>query len=156
MKILIACYSYTGNTLKVAEEFQKITDADLTRIDPVKNGFYLLKIWGALREHRAEINPCQTDIMDYDSLVVCCPVWAGKTPAGINQYLDDLKNIKGRKFGVFVTMKGSGNQKAAQQIRENLTEGGMEFLGQMIVTEADLKSGKYKEMVEFFAKKFQD
>jgi flavodoxin len=154
MKILIACYSYTGNTLQVAEELQKILDADLTRIDPVKNRFYLLKIWGALREHRTEIKPCQTDIMDYDGLVVCCPVWAGKTPAGLNQYLDELKNSKGRKFGVFVTMKGNGNQKAAQQIRENLTEQGMEFLGQMRVTEADLKSGKYKEMVEFFGKKF--
>ncbi|KAF5062708.1 NADPH-dependent FMN reductase [anaerobic digester metagenome] len=156
MKVLIACYSYGGNTLKVAEELKKNLDGDLTKIEPVKDRFYLLKGWGAFREQRAAIKPCTTDMSDYDALVVCCPVWAGKSPAGLNQYLDELQNVEGKKLGAFVTMGGNGNQKATIQIREALAERGMEFLGQMKISGKDLKSGNYNEMVETFAKKFQD
>ena len=55
-----------------------------------------LKVWSALKEQRAPIKPCTTDIKEYDALVVCCPVWAGKSPAGLNQYLDELENIEGK------------------------------------------------------------
>jgi flavodoxin len=156
LKVLIACYSYSGNTLKVAEELKESLGANLTKIEPLKDRFYLLKGWGALREQRAEIKPCITDMNDYDALVVCCPIWAGKSPAGLNQYLDELQNVEGKKLGAFVTMGGNGNQKATMQIREALSERGMEFLGQMKIASKDLKSGTYTEMVETFAKKFQD
>lgn len=33
-KILVACYSYTGNTLRVAEEIQKLTEETLYSIYP--------------------------------------------------------------------------------------------------------------------------
>ena len=106
MKTLIACYSYSGHTLKVAETLKKEINADITRIENKKDKWYLFKAWNAIKENKESIKPCTTDLMNYDCLILCCPVWAGKVPAAINQYLSELKNLKDKKFGVFVTSGG--------------------------------------------------
>jgi flavodoxin len=43
MKTLIACYSYTGNTMVIAQRISENIDADLTRIQPVKDRWYMIK-----------------------------------------------------------------------------------------------------------------
>ena len=154
MKTLIACYSYSGHTLKIAEELKKDINGDLTLIKTEKDKWYLFKAWDSLRENKVPIKPCETDLMEYDSLVVCCPVWAGKVPAAINQYLSELKNLKGKQFGVFVTSGGDGSQKATMQMREYLDDHGMHFLGQMRILTKDVENEKYGEIFDLFAKKF--
>ena len=64
------------------------------------NGIFS-KLWNALREKKVPIKPCQTDLMNYDGFVLCCPVWGGKTPPAINQYLSEIKNVKGQKIRCF-------------------------------------------------------
>jgi flavodoxin len=156
LKTLIACYSYSGNTLKVAEKLQKVINADLTQIKSKKDRWYLFKAWDALRENNVPIEPCQTDLMNYEGLVLCCPVWAGKTPAAINQYLSELKNLKGKQFGVFITSGGNRSQKATMQMREYLDSQEMQFLGQMRIVTDDVKKDSYGEIFDMFAKKFTD
>ncbi len=51
--------------------------------------------------------------------------------AAINQYLAEIKNVKNKKFGVFVTSGGNKSQKATIQMREYLDKEGMQFIGQM-------------------------
>lgn len=43
MKTLIACYSYTGNTMVVAERIKENINADLTVIQPFKDRWYMIK-----------------------------------------------------------------------------------------------------------------
>jgi flavodoxin len=154
MKTLIACYSYSGHTLKVAKKLQKEIGADLTLIETEKDSWYLFKILNSIIEKKKPIKPCQTDLMNYDNLILCCPVWAGKTPAAINQYMYELKNIKGREFGVFVTSGGSRSQNATVQVREYLDLHGMNFLGQMRLITKDVEADNYGEIFPIFAKKF--
>ena len=154
MKTLIACYSYSGHTLKVANALKEEINADLTVLETKSDKWYLFKVWDSLRENKVLIKPCKTDLMDYDSLVLCCPVWAGKVPAAINQYLSELKNLKGKQFGVFVTSKGDRSQKATIQIREYLDNQGMHFLGQMRILSKDVEKDKYGEIFDLFSKKF--
>jgi len=154
MKTLIACYSYSGHTLKVAEKLQKEINADLTRIETEKDKWYLFKALDAIREKNVAIKPCQTDLMEYESLILCCPVWAGKTPGAINQYLSEIKNIKGKEFGVFVTSKGDRSQKATIKMREYLDNQGMKFLGQMRILAKDVEKENFGEIFNIFAKKF--
>jgi len=154
MKTLIACYSYSGHTLKVAEKLQKEINADLTRIETEKDKWYIFKALDAIREKNVAIKPCQTDLMEYDRLILCCPVWAGKTPGAINQYLSEIKNIKGKEFGVFVTSKGDRSQKATIKMREYLDNQGMKFLGQMRILAKDVEKENFGEIFNIFAKKF--
>ena len=156
MKTLIACYSYSGHTLKVAKKLQKEIDADLTEIKTEKDRWYLFKIIDSIREKKATIKPCQTDLMNYDKLILCCPVWAGKTPSAVNQYMFELKNIKDKEFGVFVTSGGNRSQKATIQMREYLDLQGMKFLGQMRLITKDVENEKYGEIFPLFSEKFKD
>lgn len=156
MKTLIACYSYSGHTLKVAKKLQKEIDADLTIIETEKDRWYLFKILNSLMEKKTPIKPCQTNLMHYDKLILCCPVWAGKTPAAINQYMIELKNIKWKEFGVFVTSGGSRSQKATVQMREYLDLQGMKFLGQMRLITKDVETENYGRIFPLFAKKFME
>ena len=156
MKTLVACYSYSGNTLTVAQKLQEQIDADFTRIEPVKDRWYLIKAIHAYLEKKWPINPCTTDINDYDCLIVCCPVWASRVPPGVNQYLEELKNISGTKCAALVTMGGDGNQIATMQIRENLESQGMEFIDKMAIGGKAQKNGEWETMVQDFARKFQE
>lgn len=155
MKILIACYSYSGNTLKVAKDLQKELNADLTQIEAVKDKWYLFKVWDSLRGNQVPIKPCIYDLRKYDSLMICCPVWAGRTPAAINEYLSMVKNAKDKNFAVLVTAGSGKNQKATIYIREYLSEQGMNFMGQMLVRADDVKDDGYRENLDLLCKKFQ-
>lgn len=95
-----------------------------------------------------------TNLMSYQGLVLCCPVWGGKTPAAINQYLEEIKNVKGKHFGVFVTSGGNKSQKATIQMREYLDKEEMLFLGQMRILTENVEKENYGEIFDFFAKKF--
>lgn len=154
MKTLIACYSYSGHTLKVAKALKKAINADITQIESVKDKWYLFKLLDAIRGKKVPIKPCQTDLMSYHGFVLCCPVWAGRTPAAINQYLEEIKNVKGKQFGVFVTSGGKRPQKATIQMREYLDREGMQFIGQMRILTDDVEKENYGEMFDFFTKKF--
>ena len=154
MKTLIACYSHSGHTLKVAKALQKEINADLTEIKDEKGKWYLMNLWGALREKKVPIKPCKTNLMSYERLILCCPVWGGKTPPAINQYLFEIKNAKSKQFGVFITSGGSRSQKATIIMREYLDNQGMEFLGQMRLLAKDIEKEEYGEKFEIFAKKF--
>ncbi len=156
MKPLIACYSYSGNTLTVAQKLQELINADFTRIEPAKDRWYLIKAIHAYMEKKWPIKPCITDITDYDCLIVCCPVWAGRAPPGVNQYLEELENVSGKKCAVLVTMGGDGNQIATIKIRENLETQGMEFIDKSAIGGKAQKSGEWEAMVGDFARKFQD
>lgn len=65
MKTLIACYSFTGNTLKVAESLKAATSADLTRIEAQKDASYLMKCVNAMLKRRAPIKLCKTDLAGF-------------------------------------------------------------------------------------------
>lgn len=92
----------------------------------------------------------------YDCLIVCCPVWASRTPPGVNQYLEELENVSGKKCAALITMGGDGNQIATTQILDALEANGMEFIDKMVIGGKAQKSGEWESMVGDFARKFQD
>lgn len=153
MKTLIACHSHTGKTLTVAQKLQKEINADFTRIEPVKDRWYVIKAIHAYLEKSWPIKPCTTDISDYDCLIVCCPIWAGRTTPGVIQYLDELINTSGKKFAIVVTMGGDGNQLATIQIQNGLEAKGMEFIDKLVIKGSAQKSGEWETLTQEFAQK---
>lgn len=156
MKTLIACYSHSGKTLTVAQKLQEQINADLTRIEPVKDRWYMIKAVHAYLEKKWPIKPCTTDINDYDCLIVCCPIWASRTTPGLNQYLEELKNVSGKKCAALVTMGGDGSEIATTQIRNALEGKQMEFVDKLVIGGNAQKSGEWKTMTQQFGEKFRE
>lgn len=105
MKILIAYYSKTGSTEKVAEmlkqEFEeKGHKAELARIVPVHE----LKAYQYKKNGKElALKNAVTDVKKFDLILVGTPVWNFcPTPMALS-YLRNLINTSGKKFALFAT-----------------------------------------------------
>jgi multimeric flavodoxin WrbA len=157
MKTLIACYSRSGNTLKAAEALKAKTGAEITIIEPVKPrnivGLYLFGSLDARNDRGTPIKPCITDLKGYDAVVFCTPVYAGSSPAPMNQYLKEIKNYRGKKYGIVITSGGMRKQNASLRIKAFLDRAQGQFLDIVHVTEEQVKKGEFAAQVEALAKK---
>jgi flavodoxin len=155
MKALVAVYSYTGHTLKVAEQLKNELGADLTRLEPQKDVSYMGKCINAFLRRKTPLKPCQTDLNGYDLLVLCGPVWCYSPPAGINGYISLLQNANGKKCAVVLTMGGGGDRRTSGMMRKDLEKKGMQFVDSMAVIEAVVDGGQYRAAVSQFAAKLK-
>lgn len=81
-KMLIVYYSVSnGNTKRIAEQMQKMTGADIVRIDTAKpyTGSYDAIVEQGQREvnrgYQPEIKPLNVNMADYDVIAVGTPTW---------------------------------------------------------------------------------
>jgi flavodoxin len=155
MKALVAVYSYTGHTLKVADQLKNELGADITRLEPQKDVSYMGKCINALLRRKAPLKPCQTDLNGYDLLVLCGPVWCYSPPAGINEYVSRLQNADGKKCAVALTMGGSGDKRTAGMMRKDLEKKGMRFVDSMTVIEVVVDEAECGAAVSQFAAKLK-
>lgn len=104
MKVLIAFYSRTGNTAKTAEYIAKQFRAKkhavkLFKVRPMKE-------LRAYDYHKNEkdllLKKPLVDLSSYDLVLVGTPVWNFSPTPIITSYLRKLRNVDGKKFGVFV------------------------------------------------------
>ncbi len=81
MKALIVCYSYSGNTRKIAEMIRKKIGGDIAEIETVTpyTGDYNEVVDQGQREvnqgYMTAIRPLDKDLGDYDTVVIGTPVW---------------------------------------------------------------------------------
>ena len=109
MNTLIAYYSRSGNTKKVAEAISKAIGGDLEEITEPRSRAGILGFLQSGREAQEEkmstINPLRYDPTNYDLLIVGIPVWAGKLSGPIRTYLIKAAG-KIKKVAYFATLGG--------------------------------------------------
>ena len=80
MVIRIAYFSWKGHTQKVATALAQRVNADLVRIEPLKEFNIALGGMKAFLAKQAPIKPCRTDLAGIDTLVIATPlVWQSAT-----------------------------------------------------------------------------
>lgn len=151
MTIRIVYYSWKGHTEKVAATLAKLLDAELIKIEPVHDSGIAGKAMKAFFGMRSPIRPTKTDLKGVDTLVIASPVWAGKVPPYVNEYLDLVSNGSGKPFHIIVEMGGRGDQSAIAIVRKRLEGKGMKFLSSASTIEKDVESGSFTGTVRTFA-----
>lgn len=151
MKTLIACYSVTGNTLKVAQDLKARLNADFTRIEAQREANYLMKCASALLKRKTPIKPCATDMKDYDLLIVCSPVWASSMPAAVKEYMAELKNCDGKKYAILITYGGVGANRVESHIKKAMLSKKIAFMGSFFVRAKAVAQGAYTKDAGQFA-----
>lgn len=152
MKTLISCYSFTGNTWKIANEVRDIMGADITRIDTVEAPNWDMKCMSEWVQSRARIKPCEEDLGKYDLLVVATPVWAWLPPPAVNEYIAGLRNVKGKKFAVMATAGKCGFEEVVDDIKAQLEAKGMEFVASGQFFSSDIACGDYRSKAAGFVR----
>ena len=119
MKTLVAYYSRTGNTKRVAEALTENLNADIEAImsDTKEKGTGRLAMQAFLRV-RAKITQTTNDAASYDMVVIGSPVWVGKMSSPIRTYLAQNKD----KFTSVAFFCTHGNPRS---------EGGVKMLESM-------------------------
>ena len=113
MKSLVAYYSFSGNTDRVAKMFADILkkkgEVDMRRLKPKDEISSFLAQCRAARSHkRAELEAGAVfDASPYDLVLIGCPVWAFAPVPAMNTYLDALSGLNGKRVIVLLT-SGSG------------------------------------------------
>ena len=122
MKTLIAYFSRTGITKKLAEDTAKKTGADLFAIEPVKkySGSYLLCVAEAkmenLKKSRPPIVSKPQNLSEYDTVVVMFPIWWFTCPNIMLTFLEE-NDLAGKRIIPVCTYgsSGKGSSEAAMQ-----------------------------------------
>lgn len=126
MKTIILYYSFEGSTEALAKGLAKGLDADLLKIEPVKElkskGFSKF-FWGGsqvMMKKKPEIKPIKVDFSQYDLVIVGSPIWASTHTPPIRTLIEE-GGIKGKKVAYFYTHLG-GPGKAAAKFEEAISK----------------------------------
>lgn len=151
-KILVAYFSASGVTKKVAEELAKIRRADLFEIRPEKPYTRADLNWQdplsrSTREMKdLDCRPAVAgkveNMAQYDVVFVGFPIWWTREPSVVDTFLDAY-DFTGKKVVPFCTSGGSGVGEASKRIQKLLgpavaVEEGTRLGG--AVSEQDLES----------------
>lgn len=121
-KILIAYYSWGGNTRVIAEDIQKATGGDLFEIVPVQAypKDYDEVVAQAKKEIRADARPelktKVANIAEYDVIFVGSPNWWSTIAPPVMTFLASY-DLAGKKVAPFVTHGGGGLAKCADDVK---------------------------------------
>jgi flavodoxin len=143
-RILVVCYSRGGTTFEVAKHLADALEADIERIEDVtpRNGVggYLRSAFEAVAKGVPTIYT-RRNPRDYDFVVLGSPVWAGTLASPLRSYLV-THGSKLRLAGCFAIMGGMGGHEV---VRELEAACGTDSLPTCVLTEADVKRGRYRE-----------
>ena len=121
-KTLIAYFSRTGITKKLAQDVAAKTGADIFTIEPVKtySSSYVLCVAQAkienLKHARPEIKAQPENLANYDTVVVMFPIWWFTCPNIILSFLE-ANNFAGKKIIPVCTYGSSGKGSSEKDMR---------------------------------------
>ena len=130
-KILVAYFSATGTTKKVAEKLAKATGGNLFEIKPQVEYTSEDLNWNDKKSRssvemndefsRPEIENVVENIDDYDTVFVGLPVW-WQIPPRIIQTFIEKHNLSGKKIITFATSGGSGIKGSTDFLKKNYSD----------------------------------
>ena len=120
-RILIAYYSYSGNTKSVAEKIKELTGGDLFEIVP-QNAYpanYNDTVNLAKKEKSEKLKPLLVNngnISDYDTIFLGSPVWWYSFASPIRTFLSE-NDFSGKTIIPFCTHGGGGASETYNDIK---------------------------------------
>lgn len=162
----MACFSMTGKIGGIAEGLAQRLNAEYVEIKP-KNESSIFKGVDGMRSYfrfKAAIKPCQTDLTDYDHLVIVSSAATASASSYVMKYVSLIENAEGKLFST-VTRASNANRSessvytvgsAPDQIKKELEKKGMIFSKQFTipgrVTNYDGAKATLSEIVNHLSK----
>lgn len=120
-KMLVAYYSQTSNTQKVATEIATRLNADLVEIAPVEpyDGDFKATIDRGKKELDEgilpEIKPININVADYDIVFIGYPIWFGTYAPPVITFLNSV-DLSGKKIVPFCTFGSGGLESSVMDL----------------------------------------
>ena len=150
-KTLIAYFSVSGVTARVAQEIAAVENADCFEIKPEVPYTREDLDWTDKQSRstlemsdlncRPAICGCVENMADYDAVFVGFPIWWGREPSAVDTFLTAY-DFSGKKIIPFCTSGGSDIDKTAERIRSLVGDKACVDAGRRLgseISESDLK-----------------
>ena len=121
-KTLVAFFSASGTTKRVAERLAAATGSDLYEIKPAVSYTSADLNWQDKHSRssvemndpssRPELADSETDVAAYDRIFLGFPIWWGVAPTIVNTFLESY-DFSGKTIVLFATSGGSGMGRTA-------------------------------------------
>jgi hypothetical protein len=160
VRVLIAFFSYTGNTRSAAKQlasllYNKEVEVDLEEIQPTKRYHYLYWLFlSFIPNLRTPIKQPSADPSKYDLICLGLPKWTLACPP-VNQYLEKV-NLTGKTVGLFVTYGGFDERRYLKQMIKRLTKKGVKVKATLLLKRSWVKEGKIGEPLRRFCNALLD
>lgn len=126
-KILIAYFSWSGNTKSIAERIHNMVGGDMFQIEtetPYPTDYHEVAYVVAKKQHEENIKPKlkdNGDVSGYDVIFVGTPVWWYEMAPAVKTFLSE-NNFEGKTVVPFITHGGGGEYTIAKDM-EKLAKG---------------------------------
>ena len=152
MRALVAFYSRTGTTKKVAEYMSKNLNCDIEEIIDTRNRSgalgYLSAGKDATFRQLTKLKEIKKDPKDYDLVIIGTPIWSWNISTPIRTYISQNSF---EKVAFFCTMGGSGGERAFKEMGEMSKKP----IAVVALTTKEATAGTYKEKARKFIKEIQ-
>lgn len=122
-KYLIAYFTWSGNSKKIAKAISEKIEADIFEIKTVKNypETYLACVAYAgaerLKKERPKLEKYLESIEEYETIILVFPNWWNGLPTAVFHFLESY-DFSGKRILPVCTHGGGGIGKSEQHIRE--------------------------------------
>jgi len=159
-RILVAYFSYTGDTRRIAEalleRLRTSYDAETVEIVPTRKRSYLHWLaYSFVPNSEVDIENSETDISRYDAVLLGFPKWTFSCPP-LNRFIHKLRNLGKPRFYLFMSCGGFDDQRFLDSLTRRLTRMGCNVAGSLTVKRKQTKSEVYAETVDSFVKRIQE
>jgi len=156
MKTLIAYYSRTGTTKKIALEIANKLGAEVEEIKDTadRSGMkgYLISGRDAMQKRLTVLESAVNNPADFDLVIIGTPIWGWNMSAPVRTYITEKKdNFNNVAF--FCTMGGSGDEKAFAEMGEII---GKKPLATLTLLDKDVAKNNFTDKVEKFVSKLNE
>ena len=129
--VLVAYFSATGTTKRVAENLAKATGGDLYEIKPVKAYTRADLNWHDENSRTSvemndpksipEIVTGDLSVQNYDTIYLGFPIWWGTAPKVVHTFLEKY-DFSGKKIIIFATSGSSGLGNTANTLKQSVSK----------------------------------
>ena len=119
-KILVAYFSASGVTKKVAEKLAALVNADIHEIKP-KVPYTKADLNWMDKTFRPEIVKEDLNLSSYDTILLGFPIWWYVAPTIINTFLENY-DFSGKRIVLFATSGGSGFGNTIKELKPSVAD----------------------------------
>lgn len=151
-KTLVAYFSASGTTAKVAEALAKAANADVYEIKPAvpytradldwTNKKSRSSVEMSDKSSRPELADKSANVENYDTVLLGFPIWWNVAPTIINTFLESY-DFSGKKIVLFATSGGSGFGKTVEGLKGSVPADAQIIEGKILngrLSESELKA----------------
>ncbi len=127
-KVLVAYFSKTGNTQKIAYKIAVMLGGDVERVKDLNTRGFCLGGGAATFGVGADINKPDKNPEEYDLVIIGTPIWSWTMAPAIHAYIKQNKD-KFKKVAFFVTAGGTSPEGTVEDMEELSGKKALAFTG---------------------------